>query len=448
MNFMDVQVYPAGRLAGTINPPGSKNYTTRYLLAAALAEGESVIHHPADSEDSEALQRCLLDLGATLRREEDRMIVRGFGVYPRRVERLDPGNAGAVLRFLMAVCAATLPQVTFVTRYAESLGKRPQQDLLDALAQLGVRSMSRDGRLPITLFGGGLRGGTVRVSGEISSQYTSALLFAAPLIGEPVTIEVLGDLKSKPPIRQTLRVLGEAGIKVEVAPDLRRFHILAGQRYLPREYVVPGDYPGAAAIMSAAAVVESDVVIERLFADDEQGEREAIDVLRTMGADIEHDPVTYRVRIRGGRPLHGATFDGDRFTDAVPALAAAATVAAGTTVFENVENLRYKECDRISDYGAELRKVGASVEEERAKLIIHGRPDGLTGCEEPGDGADQQSPTVVDSRIDHRVIMGLTIAALRSAAPIIIRDAHHVATSYPAFFDNLRSLGVRIDIVK
>lgn len=435
---MDVKVYPAGHLAGTINPPGSKNYTTRYLLAAALAEGESVIDHPADSEDSDALQRCLTDLGATLRREENRMLVRGFGAQPRHVDMLNPGNAGAVLRFLMAVCAATLPQSTFVTEYADSLGKRPQQDLLDALAQLGARSMSREGRLPITLFGGSLRGGVVKVSGEISSQYTSALLFAAPLVGEPVTIEVTGEMKSKPPIRQTLRVLAEAGITVEAAADLRSFHIPAGQRYQPRAYTVPGDYPGSAAIMAAAAVVPSDVTVERLFSDDEQGEREAIDVLRAMGADIEHDRSANRVRIRGGRPLHGATFDGDRFTDAVPALTAAATIAEGTTIFENVENLRYKECDRISDYGAELRKVGANVEEERSKLIIHGRPEGFL----------HRELKEVNGRTDHRVIMGLTIAALRSAAPVIIRDAHHVAKSYPAFFDDLRSLGAQVDIIK
>ena len=430
---MDVRVFPATRLAGTINPPGSKNYTTRYLLAAALAEGESVIEYPAHSEDSEALQRCLVDLGATLRHEGDRLVVVGFGRTPSSPGRLNPGNAGAVLRFLMAVCAATLPQVTFMTEYADSLGKRPQQDLLDALAQVGARSMSREGRLPITLFGGDLHGGVVRVSGEISSQYTSALLFAAPLTAEPITIEVTGEMKSQPPIRQTLQVLAEAGITVEAAPDLRRFHIPGGQHYQPRTYTVPGDYPGAAAIMAAAAVVESDVTIERLFEADQQGEREAVAVLKAMGADIEH--AGNRVRIRGGRPLHGATFDGDRFTDAVPALTAAATAAQGTTIFENVENLRFKECDRISDYRAELVKVGAVVEEERSKLIIHGGPPLAGGVE-------------VASRIDHRVIMGLTIAALRATQPVLIRDAHHVAKSYPAFFDDLRSLGARIEHIE
>jgi 3-phosphoshikimate 1-carboxyvinyltransferase len=431
---MDVKVYPAARLEGVINPPSSKNYTTRYLLAAALASGDSIIHHPADSEDSDALQRCLTDLGAVLRREGDRLRVRGFGRHPLDPGTLNPGNAGAVLRFLVAVCGATLRQTTFVTYYADSLGKRPQGDLLDALQQLGAKVMSQDGKLPITIFGGDLRGGTVQVSGSISSQFTSALLFAAPLTGKAITIEVTGAMKSQPPIRQTLKVLGEAGIKVEAADDLRRFHIPGGQHYNPREYVVPGDYPGSAAIMAAAAVVPSDVVIERLFDGDGQGESEAVTVLQAMGADIQREDGD-RIHIRGGRPLHGGTFDGDRFTDAVPALVAASTVTDGLTIFDNVENLRYKECDRITDYRGELLKVGARIGEERCRIIIEGRPEGLDGCID------------VESHVDHRVIMGLTIAALRCKEPVVIRDAHHVAKSYPAFFDDLRSLGARIDVL-
>ncbi|HEY3364787.1 MAG TPA: 3-phosphoshikimate 1-carboxyvinyltransferase [Symbiobacteriaceae bacterium] len=438
---MDVCVYPAKRLEGVIDPPGSKNYTTRYLLVAALTDGESFIHGPAMSEDSEALQRCLRDLGAVLTPEPDGLRVRGFGRHPRAAGVLNPGNAGAVLRFLMAVAAATLPETTFVTEYADSLGKRPQDDLLEALQQLGARTTSRGGRLPISIFGGDLFGGTVRVSGAISSQYTSALLFAAPLIGRDVTrgvtrgvtIEVTGELKSRPPIRQTLQVLREAGITVEATPDLTRFHIPGGQAYAPRTYTVPGDYPGAAAIMAAAAVVDSDVTIRRLF-EDEQGERAAVDVLTAMGADIVRDGQS--VRIRGGRPLTGGRFDGDPFTDAILALVATSGIAIGQSIYYNIENLRYKECDRISDYRHELVKLGARVEEGPAELIIDGQPNGLDGG------------VTVDSHIDHRVIMGLTISALASREPVVIRDAHHVAKSYPAFFDHLRSLGARIEVVE
>ena len=430
---MDVRVFPARRLEGIIDPPSSKNYTARYLLAAALADGESLVRFPAQSEDSDALQRCLRELGADLTATADGLRVRGFGRRPFNPGSLNPGNAGAVLRFLLAVCAATLRQVTFLTYYVDSLGKRPHGDLLDALQQMGARIMSRDGRLPITVFGGSLRGGTVQVNGSVSSQYTSALLFAAPLTGEAITIEVTGEIVSRAPIRQTLQVLREAGITVETDGELRRFHIPAGQRYQPREYVVPGDYPGAAAILAAAAITPSDVTMTRLFAD-EQGERAAVDVLRAMGTHIsvEQD----RVRVQGGRPLTGGRFDGDAFTDAVPALVAASLFAHGETVFENVENLRYKECDRISDYRAELLKLGAVVAEQPAAILVDGRPDGLPGG------------VTVSSRVDHRVIMGLSIAALRCAEPVLIRDAHHVAKSYPAFFDDLRRLGVRIDVVQ
>ncbi|MDB4895379.1 MAG: 3-phosphoshikimate-carboxyvinyltransferase, partial [Firmicutes bacterium] len=353
--------------------------------------------------------------------------------HPHPVTELNPGNAGAVLRFLIGICAALMPAVTFVTDYGDSLGKRPQADLLTALAQLGARADSQDGKLPITIYGGNLKGGTVTVSGEISSQYTTALLFAAPLIGEAVHITVTGDMKSQPPIRQTLQVLREAGITIEASDDLRQFRIPAGQAYQPREYTVPGDYPGSAALMAAAVSVPSDVTILRLLRD-EQGERAAMDVLAAMGADISHDG--QQVRIRGGRPLTGATFDGDKFTDAVLALTAAAVFAAGQTIYYNVANLRYKECDRISDYRRELLKLGALVEEGPAELIVTGRPEGLPGG------------VTVESHIDHRVIMGLTICALRSQEPVLIRDAHHIAKSYPGFFDDLRSLGARIEAVE
>jgi 3-phosphoshikimate 1-carboxyvinyltransferase len=430
---VDVRVYPCDRLEGVISPPSSKNYTTRYLLAAALANGESVIRYVAHSEDSEALQRCLLQMGAALVPDGPHLRVRGFGRRPRPVDRLNPGNAGAVLRFLMGVAGATLPDVTFVTEYAESLGKRPQGDLIDALQQLGVRAEHDEGRLPVRLRGGPgvIGGGRVTVSGAVSSQFTSALLIAAPLTGEEVAVEVTGELKSLAPIRQTLQMLGEAGVTVEASADLRHFRIPGGQHYQPREYEIPGDYPGSSAVMAAAAILPSDVTILRLRQDDEQGEQAAVSVLAAMGADIRHEGE--QVRIRGGRPLRGVQFDGDRFTDAVLALTAAAVFADGTTRFYNVGNIRFKECDRISDYRAELLKTGARVDEERAALIVHGQPGGVRG------GA------TVDARIDHRVVMGLTVVGLGAREPLLIRDAHHVAKSYPAFFADLRSLGARIE---
>lgn len=443
---MHLRVYPCTRLAGEIDPPSSKNYTTRYLLAAALAEGESLVRFPAESEDAAALKRCLRALGAELipdgpatpdNPQGVHLRVRGFGRRPKTPPGgvLEVGNAGTVLRLLLGT-GSLLPEVAFVTSYAESLGKRPNQDLLDALQQLGVEARSQEGRLPITLRGGAgrLRGGKVVVSGAKSSQYISSLLFLAPLTGADVEIQVVDDLKSKPLIGQTLEVLAAAGIRVQASDDLMRFFVPGGQSYQAREYTVPGDYPGSAALLAAAAVTESDVTVSRLFPD-AQGERAIIEVLQQMGAELTYEPQAARVHVRGGRTLRAVEFDGDKATDAVLAMTAAACFARGTSRFYNVENLRYKECDRISDYRRELLAAGCDVEETCSELIVHGRPRGVAG------GAE------IDSHYDHRVIMGLTIVGLRAERPLLIRDAHHVAKSYPDFFRHMRALGARLEEV-
>ena len=200
------------------------------MLAAALAEGTSTILYPARSDDSDAMRRCIRDLGAVLEEDGERMSITGFGRRPKDVKELNVGNAGAVLRFLMAV-AALVPEVTFVNAYPKSLGKRPHDDLIDALGQLGVQVEHNAGKLPITIRGGNPKGGKIRVSGEISSQYLSALLFLTPLLDEDSEIEVLHELKSKVVVRQTLDVLKQAGITVEASDDLMHYRVPGGQRY-------------------------------------------------------------------------------------------------------------------------------------------------------------------------------------------------------------------------
>jgi len=429
---MDVAVKHTPRLSGEINALSSKNYTTRYMLAAAMAEGESVLLHPARSEDSDAMRRCIRDLGAGLFETEERMVIRGFGRNPKPVRELNVGNAGAVLRFLMSV-AAFCPEVTFVNAYPESLGKRPHNDLIAALEQMNVQVSHNGGKLPITVRGGNPRGGNIQVSGKVSSQYLSSLLFLTPLLDEDSEIEVLHELKSKAAVEQTMEVLEQAGIRVEAAPDLMRFRVPGRQRYTPREYVVQGDYPGSAAILAAAAVTDSDVRVLRLMERSKQGERAIVDVLREMGVPLSHERDI--VHVRGNGRLKGIEFDGDAATDAVLAMVAAAVFAEGTSRFYNVENLRYKECDRITDFVTELRKAGADVEERRSEIIVHGKPEGVEG------GAE------IDAHFDHRVIMALTVVGLRSKRGLVIRDAHHVAKSYPQYFDHLRSLGAQIEIL-
>lgn len=429
---MDVIVNPTPSLKGTIGALSSKNYTTRYLLVAALAEGTSTVYYPAHSEDSDAMRRCIQDLGATLIEDEEKAIITGFGKHPRDVKELNVGNAGAVLRFLMGI-ATLCPEVTFVNTYPDSLGKRPHDDLIVALSQLGVEVDHHDGRLPITIRGGKPTGGKIKVSGEVSSQYLSALLFLTPLLEQDSEIEVLGDLKSKVVVGQTLEVLEQAGIIIHPREDYMVFHVPGRQTYEAKTYTVQGDYPGSAAVLAAAAVTQSDVTIERLSATSKQGERAIIDVLKMMEVPLTHE--NDNVHVKGNGTLKAIEFDGDAATDAVLAMVAAAVFADGTSRFYNVENLRYKECDRITDYLAELRKAGANVEERQAEIIVHGRPEGVEGGVE------------INAHYDHRVIMALSIVGLRAKQPIRIKDAHHVAKSYPQYFEHIKALGANVEWV-
>ncbi|MBU7319880.1 3-phosphoshikimate 1-carboxyvinyltransferase [Paenibacillus oleatilyticus] len=430
---MKAIVKPTPRLGGTINALSSKNYTTRYLLIAALADGTSTVYFPAHSEDSDAMRRCIRDLGAVLEEDDEKMTIRGFGRHPKHVSELNVGNAGAVLRFLMSV-AAFCPEVTFINAYPDSLGKRPHDDLIDALKQMGVEVEHREGKLPITIRGGHPRGGKITVSGNVSSQFLSSLLFVAPLLDEDSEITVLHDLKSKIIVGQTLEVIAQAGVKIEASDDLMHYKIPGKQQYTPQNYTVQGDYPGSAAILAAAAVTHSDVTVLHLAEQSKQGERAVVDVLRAMGVDLTHE--NDAVRIRGNQKLTAGEFDGDHFTDAVLAMVAAAVFAEGTSRFYNVENLRYKECDRITDFVNELRKAGADVEERQSEIIVHGRPQGVTGGVE------------INAHYDHRVIMALTVVGLRSEQGLIINDAHHVAKSYPHYFEHLLSLGAQIELVE
>lgn len=430
---MDVIVRPTPELKGEFGALSSKNYTTRYLLVAALAEGTSTIHYPAHSEDSDAMRRCIADLGAELEEDDEKIVIKGFGRHPRDVKELNVGNAGAVLRFLMAV-TALCPDVTFVNKYPDSLGKRPHSDLIEALQNMGVEIDHNDGRLPITIRGGAPKGGKIKVSGSVSSQYLSALLFLTPLLDEESEIEVLGDLKSKVVVGQTLEVLEQAGIVIHASQDYMTFRVPGNQSYQARSYTVQGDYPGSAAILAAAAVTKSDVKVHRLMENSKQGERAIVDVLQMMDVPLSHKDGI--VHVLGNGRLRPIEFDGDAATDAVLAMVAAAVFADGTSRFYNVENLRYKECDRITDYLNELRKAGANVEEKQSEIIVHGRPNGLEG------GA------TINAHYDHRVIMALTVVGLRCEQPLLIKDAHHVAKSYPQFFDHIAALGGNVEWVK
>jgi 3-phosphoshikimate 1-carboxyvinyltransferase len=436
-----------------IELPGSKYYTLRFLLNALLAEGESVVRFPAVSEDTAVLVHALAALGAKVSWEPQpssttalhqlRILGTG-GRLSSPTAPLPMGNAGAVLRLLLGI-GALLPEVAYSTDHPDSLGRRPNADLLTALASLGihVESEGADGHLPITLRGGPPQGGTVSISGQQSSQYLSALLYLGPMLPLGLDIHVLGNLRSRSLVQATLRALAAAGIRVEASPDLSGFRVPGGQTFRAGTYDVPGDGPSAAALLGAALALRRPLRLGRLAVDHEEVGA-LLQAFGALGAEIAIQPgengVGGLVSVQlipslqpdGTLGLRGAHIDGDSCIDSVPVLVAVACFAEGESQFEQVATLRLKESDRINDLCAELKRAGALAFPGDETITIRGQPGGITGG------------VTVNGHDDHRLVQALAIAGLRSTGGLTIEGADAVAKSYPDFFAVLQRCGAEV----
>ena len=437
-----VRIHSSGPLRGTILLPSSKYHTLRYILAAFLASGISRIYYPATSDDTDVLLKACNQLGAhiqTDKQADGRQIlsIRGTGGLLRTPPNatIDVGNAGAVLRLLLGVCAVLPEAITFITPYPDSLGRRPNADLLQALAQLGatIESQAVNGTLPIKMRGGQIRGGKVHISGKRSSQYISALLFLAPLLKEGLDIEIVDRLTSASFLDLTIQILNEAGISVLTEERYRHYVVPGMQQYQPGEYIIPGDYPSAAALLAAVTIAKGEITLSNLQPGDANGEA-MLEAFSKMGIDITR--AENAITARCYEPVHGITFDGDRTIDSVPAIVAATCFASSPSYIYNVANLRLKESDRINDLAVELNKAGCHVVPSADSIEI--LPVGMDGIK--GD-------VNLNAHADHRLIQAFVAIGLASKQPITVSHAFHIAKSYPYFFEDLIDLGAKIERV-
>src|SRR6185437_13159252 len=424
LQHKQICVLPVSKLAGAITPPASKSSSARTILAATLASGCSRIDNAAKSHNVRAMVECCQALGADVADSGPGIEVTG-PVRLREGATLCPGNSGIVLRLLMGA-TAVLRNVTFMTPFLDSLGQRSNTEMIEALRSLGVRctTTGAEDRLPISLDGSSVHGGEVTISGRRSSQFLSGLLYLGGLLDEELSITVTDELKARPMVRTTLNVLRTAGIDIEASDDLMHFRIDPAKQFQPAHYTVGSDPASTAALLAVMASVDSRVDLENCALEELSG---VLEYLREIGVTVVTDETT--VSIRGGGPLKALDFDGSTAPDAVLPLAALAAHADGTSRFYNIEHLRYKECDRISDFRGELLRAGVSADEKRYVLIVTGAPGGLEG------GA------VVDSHYDHGVVFAMTVIALRSRSGLKIRNAQYVAQTYPQFFDDLQRVG-------
>jgi 3-phosphoshikimate 1-carboxyvinyltransferase len=419
-----IEIEPTGPLRGSLRPPGSKSITNRALVCAALAGGESVLSGALDSEDTRVMIDALGQLGLEVEHDVSAATVRmvgSGGSLPASEADLYVANSGTTMRFLTAM--VTVARGRFRLDGTPRMRQRPIEDLLDALGQLGAdaRSEVQNGCPPVIVRAAGLPGGQATVAGDISSQFLSGLLMAAPCAAGPVELRVTGELVSKPYVEMTLAVMSAFGVKIEV-DGLARFVIPGGQTYQARRYEIEPDASAASYFFAAAAVTGGEVTVEGLTRQSLQGDVAFCDCLARMGCEVRYGPSSITV---AGQPLRGIDVDMNAISDTVQTLSAVALFAEGPTTISGVAHIRHKETDRIAALARELRKLGAEVDE---------RPDGLQIL--PG----RLRPAVIDTYDDHRMAMSLAVVGLASPG-VVIRDPGCTAKTYPHFFDDLKRLG-------
>ncbi len=404
-----------------VSLPGSKSYTNRALILAALANGQSRIMSALFSDDTRYMAQSLRRLGIGVVEDEgtSTFVVDGAGGrIPSASADLFVGNSGTTARFITAVLA--LGHGEYRVDGIERMRRRPIAPLLDALTQLGVdaRSVNDDGCPPVMVHAAGLSGGHVRMAGDTSSQYFSALLMVAPATRDGINIEVDGELVSKPYIDLTAGSMRVFGAEMR-NDEYRSFHVPGGQRYQGIPYTVEPDASGASYFFALAAATGGGVRVRNLGANSAQGDIHFVDVLEQMGCTVTWDQNS--VEVVGPKRLGGIDVDMVGISDTVQTLAAIAPLASGPVTIRNVAHVRHKETDRIAAVVTELRRLGIEVNEFEDGMTIY-----------PGE----VRPALIDTYDDHR--MAMSFAILGCAVPgVTIHNPACVAKTFPDFFDRL-----------
>ncbi len=417
---MAKEITPNPPVNATLALPGSKSYTHRALVAAALAQGESLLTNALKAEDTELTAAALAHLGAGIDWQGGVIKVRGVGGHWQPfAEPLYFGNSGTSIRFFTALTA--LGQGAYRLTGSARLCQRPLGELLEALGHLGVKAASErgDGCPPVTIHGG-LKGGRASLSGAVSSQYVSALLFIGPLAPAGVEIVITDELVSRPYVDLTLEVLEDFGVSY-YREGYRFFEVPGGQAYQPGDYAIEADASSASYFWAAAAVTGGRVKIVNLSAASCQGDAAFPRVLEQMGCLLEGSETGIAVQ---GEALHAITVDMSTMPDLVPTLAVVAAFARGETVITGVAHLRHKESDRLQAVAAELNKMGIAARETADGLVIPGgTPRGAA----------------IDTYQDHRLAMSFAVAGLKTPG-VVINDPGCVAKSFPDFWEFFEKL--------
>lgn len=419
----DLKIYPS-KLKGEVKIPPSKSMAHRAIICAALSDKLCKIDNIDYSDDIIATIDAMKSLGATITSHKDFVEIVGICKdiqYTQYNRIIDCNESGSTLRFLIPISLLFKGSSRFVGR--GNLGKRPLTTYYRIFDKQNIKYSYEKDILDLKIEGE-LKGGTFEVEGNVSSQFISGLLFALPLLKEDSKIIITTDLQSKSYVDLTLNVMKDFGIEI-INNSYKEFIIKGNQKYEGRNYRVEGDYSQGAFFLCADAL-GSDILCKDLNINSLQGDKEVINILKKMNADIMVNKNEIKVKQR--KKLKSTYVDGSQCPDIIPIITLVSVLAKGRTEIVNVGRLRIKECDRLSAITTELNKLGAKIIEKEDSIIVDG-VDGLDG------------DVKVWSHKDHRIAMTLAIASSRCKKPIIIKDYDCVSKSYPKFFEDFEKIG-------
>jgi 3-phosphoshikimate 1-carboxyvinyltransferase len=416
-------IAPVSRpIHGSIRPPGSKSLTNRALAIAALAEGTSRLVGVLDSTDTRVMIESLNRLGIRVTHDRKHCIAEVVGcggIPPALSADLWLENSGTSIRFLTALCA--LGHGKYRRDGNARMRQRPVSPLVEALTSLGANVTCENGTEcpPVMVESRGLLGGQATVAGDISSQFLSALLIAAPGAGSAVKLQIAGELVSRPYVEMTLGVMAKFDVAAE--PVSNDVYCIEPQTYRGTEYQIEPDASAASYFFAAAAITGGEVTVEGLPEHALQGDVAFVEALADMGCDVKchADAIT----VKGG-PLKGVNIDMNAISDTAQTLACVAVFAEGPTRISRIGHIRHKETDRISALATELRRLGLRVDDEHDALTVH-----------PGS----ISPARIETYDDHRMAMSFALIGLKVPG-IEISDPGCTAKTYPKFFEDLKKL--------
>ena len=420
MNFFQSAVLQKP-VTATIEIPGSKSYTNRALLMAALTQGPVTLYNPLYSEDTEAMLGCLRALGLRIDTASGQIIVYDdISLIAKRSYELCAHDSGTTIRFLLALLC--LVPGTQVIRGSARLNERPIQDLVEALRLLGahIEYLEEEGRAPLKVHSSSLSfGAEVTLDAAVSSQFLSALLMIAPCLGG-LTVQLRGEVISRPYAEMTIHAMREWGIAV-LQTEKGRYHIPGGQHYEKKTSVIEGDFSSAGYFFAIAALTQSTFTLKNLEPNSVQADRKFLDILAQMGNEIHMGKLGITFI---GKQILPLTLDMEDCPDQVQTIAVLAAFAKGVTRISGVRSLRFKETERVQALKNELAKMGIKTEDTHDTLTIYG---------------GEPHAAIIDTYGDHRMAMAFAVAGTHLPG-MQIRHPEVANKTFPTFWKILRSL--------